>query len=127
MLTLFHFRSVLALGSLLPTPKDGIVTPISFRVKRRNLRGILAEFDEKETGEREISGEWVTNKRLWKKMTREWMTESKASGSEAKAPTTPIENGRPTKGSGGDKNGMVCLYLHGGFVAFFTVSLPFPF
>jgi hypothetical protein len=34
-------RSMLELGSLLPAPKDGIVTPISFHVKRRNLRGIL--------------------------------------------------------------------------------------
>jgi hypothetical protein len=65
-------RSVLDLGSLLPTPKDGIVTPISFRVKQRGLRGFLAEADSLETGKRSITGEWIINKRLWKRMQTEF-------------------------------------------------------
>ncbi|GAA5983085.1 hypothetical protein JCM11641_004907 [Rhodosporidiobolus odoratus] len=110
--SLARLRSILELGTLLPVPKDGIVTPISFKVKRRNLRGFLAEADAKEDGTRELSGEWVTNKRLWRKMTREW-TVNKAK--EASAPGTP--------GIEGDKrDGLVCLYLHGGAYYMFSAE-----
>ncbi|BGP23256.1 esterase / lipase [Rhodotorula toruloides] len=108
--SLARLRSVLELGSLLPTPKDGIVTPISFRVKRRSLRGILAPYDAQETGQREISGEWVTNKRLWRKMTREWTLDQKGSADEAR-----------TK-DGANKDGYVCLYLHGGAYYMFSAE-----
>ncbi|KAJ8295819.1 Acetyl-hydrolase [Rhodotorula toruloides] len=108
--SLARLRSVLELGSLLPTPKDGIVTPISFRVKRRNLRGILAPYDAQETGQREISGEWVTNKRLWRKMTREWTLDQKGTGDEARAK------------DGANKDGYVCLYLHGGAYYMFSAE-----
>ncbi|KAI5481084.1 esterase / lipase [Pseudohyphozyma bogoriensis] len=70
--SLTRLRAVLDLGSLLPVPKDGIVTPISFRVKRRGLRGFLAEPDAAENGRRVLTGEWVVNKRLWKKMQAEF-------------------------------------------------------
>lgn len=83
--------SVLELGSLLPTPKDGIVTPVSFRVKRRGLRGFLAEADARETGRRQITGEWVINKRLWRRMQTEFATKK----------TVP-------------QDARVILYLHGG-------------
>ncbi|KAM0788475.1 hypothetical protein ACM66B_001608 [Microbotryomycetes sp. NB124-2] len=92
-----RLRSVLELGSLLPAPKDGIVTPISFRVKRRGLRGFLAEADAAEDGKRQITGEWVINKRLWRKMQAEF----------ALRKTVP-------------QNGRVILYLHGG--AYFVMS-----
>ncbi|KAK4053444.1 hypothetical protein OIV83_001610 [Microbotryomycetes sp. JL201] len=92
-----RLRSVLELGSLLPAPKDGIVTPISFRVKRRGLRGFLAEADAAEDGKRTITGEWVINKRLWRKMQAEF----------ALRKTVP-------------QNGRVILYLHGG--AYFVMS-----
>ncbi len=36
-------QRVFDLGSFLPTPKDGLITPVTFRVKRRGLRGFLAE------------------------------------------------------------------------------------
>lgn len=87
---LFH-RSVVELSPLLPTPKDGIVTPVSFRVKRRGLRGFLAEADAQETGKREITGEWVINKRMWRRMQTEFATKK----------TVP-------------QDGRVILYLHGG-------------
>jgi hypothetical protein len=103
-------------------PKDGIVTPISFRVKKRQLRGFLAEADSKENGKREISGEWVTNKRLWRKMTREWSIskakEEASSGQKTadKSTEEKMANGIPNgKGEDGSQ-GMVCLYLHGGSV-----------
>lgn len=86
------------------------MTPISFRVKRRNLRGILAPYDAQETGQREISGEWVTNKRLWRKMTREWTLDQKGTGDEARAK------------DGANKDGYVCLYLHGGAYYMFSAE-----
>ncbi|GAA6049791.1 hypothetical protein JCM3770_002163 [Rhodotorula araucariae] len=110
--SLTRLRSVLELGSLLPTPKDGIVTPISFRVKRRNLRGLLADVDAQENGQREISGEWVTNKRLWRRMTREWTLNK---------PDAAAINGA-TKASSDSKDGIVCLYLHGGAYYMFSAE-----
>lgn len=66
------------------------MTPISFRVKKRGLRGFLAEADAEEDGKRLITGEWVINKRLWKRMQQ-----------------TEVKTGA----GGKDK---VVLYLHGG-------------
>ncbi|GJN87239.1 hypothetical protein Rhopal_000184-T1 [Rhodotorula paludigena] len=116
--SLARLRSVLELGSLLPTPKDGIVTPISFKVKKRNLRGILASYDAEEDGTREISGEWVTNKRLWRRMTREWTLSSDGDGG-GRAGGIGSSGGRPT---GASKDGLVCLYLHGGAYYMFSAE-----
>jgi len=55
----------------LPVPKDGVVTPVTFQIYKRNLPGILAEFDDKEDGTRELSGEWVVSKRIWRRMQRD--------------------------------------------------------
>ncbi|GAA6044130.1 hypothetical protein JCM8097_004724 [Rhodosporidiobolus ruineniae] len=118
--TLERLRSVLRVSTLLPTPKDGIVTPISFKVKRRNLRGFLAEFDAQENGSREITGEWVTNKRLWRKMTREWMADR---GKEAAKGELPSPNTMHAKErEKGEKDGLVCLYLHGGAYYMFSAE-----
>ncbi|GAA5880004.1 hypothetical protein JCM1840_005287 [Sporobolomyces johnsonii] len=124
--SLARLRSVIELGSLLPTPKDGIVTPISFRVKRRNLRGFLADADAKETGSREITGEWVTNKRLWRKMTREWTLAKgrEAAGGEQRKEGAAVDKAAnaSARGGGDGKQGMVCLYLHGGAYYMFSVE-----
>lgn len=91
----------LGLGGLVPLPPDALVTPVTFRVRKRGLRGILAEFDELEDGTRELSGEWVVTKRLWHRLQAEW----KASQSKSRAdPTCP-----PRK-----HNERIILYLHGG-------------
>jgi len=66
--SLDKIRRVLELGTFLPTPKDGIVTPFSFAVRSYGLSGFLAEADSREDGKRYVKGEWVTNKRLWRKM-----------------------------------------------------------
>lgn len=52
-------------------PKDGVVTPVTFTVQRRDLPGVLAEADAVEDGTREISGEWVVSRRIWRRMQRE--------------------------------------------------------
>ena len=90
-------RRLLNLGQILPTPKDGIVTPVSFRVKRRNLTGFLTESDAAETGTRELTGEWVIGKRLWRRLQDQYRG------------TTPGEDGQSHQSK--DK---VILYLHGG-------------
>jgi hypothetical protein len=39
----------MSLIGLVPVPSDALVTPVSFKVKKRNLRGLLADLDAKET------------------------------------------------------------------------------
>ncbi|KAN0062324.1 hypothetical protein ACQY0O_005206 [Thecaphora frezii] len=84
------------LGAFLPTPKDGLITPVTFRVKKRGLRGFLAEADAAEDGKREISGEWVVGKQTWRRLQAEWRN-GKQKGKER-----------------------VILYIHGG--AYFVMS-----
>ncbi|KAI0001869.1 Alpha/Beta hydrolase protein [Russula vinacea] len=100
-------RMFLGLGGLVPLPPDALVTPVTFRVRKRELRGILAEFDELEDGTRELSGEWVVTKRLWQRLQAEW----RASQSKSRAdPSTP-----PRK-----HNERIILYFHGGAYYLFS-------
>ncbi|KDN52592.1 Pkinase-domain-containing protein [Tilletiaria anomala UBC 951] len=84
------------LGSFLPMPKDGLITPVTFRVNKRGLKGFLAEADAAEDGTREITGEWVVGKHTWKRLQAEWRSKQ--------------EKGRER----------VILYFHGG--AYFVMS-----
>jgi len=100
-------RMFLGLGGLVPLPPDALITPVTFRVRKRDLRGILAEFDKLEDGTRELSGEWVVTKRLWQRLQAEW----KASQSKSRAdPSTP-----PRK-----HNERIILYFHGGAYYLFS-------
>jgi hypothetical protein len=90
---------LMSIGGLVPLPSDALVTPVTFRVRKRNLRGILSEFDSLEDGSRELSGEWVVGKKLWQKLQTEW------------------RNGRKTIANINDRpksKERVVLYLHGG-------------
>ncbi|KAH8920728.1 hypothetical protein BT69DRAFT_1283758 [Atractiella rhizophila] len=89
-------RKFIHVGAILPAPKDGIVTPVSFKVKRRGLKGFLKEWDDKEDGTRELTGEWVITRRLWRSMQEDY--------------------------KGKDVNGRekVILYVHGG--AYFSMN-----
>ena len=67
-------RGLIALTSYVPLPASALVTPVSFRVRCRQLKGILKEFDDHERGGseytgsgkgRELTGEWVVDKALW--------------------------------------------------------------
>ncbi|KAJ1021833.1 hypothetical protein NDA13_005445 [Ustilago tritici] len=84
------------LGAFLPTPKDGLITPVTFRVKKRGLLGFLAEADAAEDGKREISAEWVVGKQTWRRLQAEWRS-GKQKGKER-----------------------IILYIHGG--AYFVMS-----
>ena len=89
----------MSLGGLVPLPSDALVTPVTFRVKKRNLRGLLAEFDAKEDGGRELSGEWVVGRRTWQRLQAEWKAARSSSYSK---------NGSP------GRKERVILYIHGG-------------
>ncbi|WFC96514.1 hypothetical protein MBRA1_003175 [Malassezia brasiliensis] len=89
-------QKVFDLARFLPVPEDGLVTPVTFRVKRRNLPGMLADDDAKENGKRELTGEWIVGKQTWRRLQSEWQS-----------------------GKRSDKE-RVILYIHGG--AYFVMS-----
>ena len=92
----------MGLGGLAPLPSDALVTPVTFRVRKRRLRGILADFDSKETGRRELSGEWVVAKKTWHRLQSEWKASQNSRKGAGQSP-------RP-----GKKTERVVLYIHGG-------------
>ncbi|PWN44207.1 Pkinase-domain-containing protein [Ceraceosorus guamensis] len=94
--TIAGMQSFFELSSFLPVPKDGLITPVSFRVKKRNLRGLLAEVDAQEDGKRELTGEWVVGKQTWRRLQSDWRS-----------------------GKSREKE-RVILYIHGG--AYFIMS-----
>lgn len=91
-------RAVMALSGYGPLPSDAIVTPVTFRARRRNLRGFLADSDAKEDGTRVLSAEWVVGKRLWTRLQDEWRR------------TKLDANGKRPR----HKHERVILFLHGG-------------
>lgn len=141
-----RLRRMLDLGQILPTPKDGIITPVSWKVKRRGLRGFLREADRAEDGKRELTGEWVVSKRMWKKMQADHAKRlASQNGGSAKAPSSPESSASTTNGHhhpAGARPGVkrrntsasgqtdkddtpagkekIMLYLHGG--AYFVMS-----
>ncbi|KAI0066563.1 hypothetical protein BV25DRAFT_1820557 [Artomyces pyxidatus] len=96
-------RLLLSVDSLIPLPPDALVTPVTFRVRKRQLRGILAQYDALEDGSRELSGEWVVSKKLWKRLQAEWRASQKS-------PTPPRKHHKER----------VVLYLHGGAYYLFS-------
>ncbi|GLB35806.1 putative steryl acetyl hydrolase [Lyophyllum shimeji] len=96
-------RMLMSVGGLVPLPSDALVTPVSFRVKKRDLPGILAEFDAAEDGTRELAGEWVVGKKTWQRLQVEWKTTQGQSPADDK---TMNENLKTKE--------QVILYIHGG-------------
>ncbi|EMD42189.1 hypothetical protein CERSUDRAFT_147812 [Gelatoporia subvermispora B] len=101
-------RMLMSIGGYVPLPSDALVTPVTFRVRKRNLRGILADFDAAEDGKRELSGEWIIGKRTYQRLQREWRA-AKLSGTH--------KQGQQSK-----KNERVVLYLHGGAYYMFSAA-----
>ncbi|KAF7311142.1 Methionine aminopeptidase 2 [Mycena chlorophos] len=85
-------RMAMGLSGLIPLPSDALVTPVTFKVRRRGLRGLLADLDAAEEGTRELSGEWVVGRRTWQRLQAEWKSQQRQ---------------RP-------KTERVVLYIHGG-------------
>lgn len=65
-------RSLMSLSGLVPIPSDALVTPVTYKVRKRKLRGILQGWDALEDGKRELTAEWVVGRRLWRKLQSEW-------------------------------------------------------
>jgi acetyl esterase/lipase len=110
-------RLLMQLGALVPPPPDALVTPVSFRVQARQLRGLLAPFDELEYGgtqrpkndtsePRELSGEWVVGKALWTRLNRQWLQTKRNQGAG-------LSHRVPER---------VILYLHGGAYYVFSAA-----
>jgi acetyl esterase/lipase len=99
-------RMLMAISGLAPLPSDAIVTPVTFRARRRKLRGFLAEHDAKEDGSRILSAEWVIGKRLWLRLQDEWR--------RAKLD----ENGKRSR----HRHERVILFLHGGAYYMFSAA-----
>ena len=100
-------RLVMGISGLVPVPSDALVTPVTFQVRPRGLRGILADFDAAEDGSRELFGEWVVGKRTWRRLQAERRaTKKETSGL---GPTSPHTNTSNPK-----RREKVVLYLHGG-------------
>ncbi|CAH7687214.1 acetyl-hydrolase [Phakopsora pachyrhizi] len=113
-----QLRKLMDCGQILPIPKDGIITPVSFKVKKHNLKGFLKDLDQDERGDRTLTGEWVVSKKTWKRM----QSESLARRSKSQS----VENGygfnqSPSTSSfpslGKEK---VIFFVHGG--AYFIMS-----
>ena len=98
----------MGLAGLVPLPADALVTPVTFRVRKRNLRGILAGLDAKETGTRELSGEWVVGKRLWQTLQSDYRSSHQ---SAYKDTVEDSLNGGPSPRK---SHSRVILYVHGG-------------
>jgi hypothetical protein len=106
---------LMSIGGLVPLPSDALVTPVTFRVRRRQLRGILAEYDALESGLRELCGEWVVGKKTWQRLQTEWKA-----GNHSHGPGEPKRKER------------VILYIHGGLqlpliIHLFITRLITPF
>ncbi|KAG7099690.1 hypothetical protein E1B28_001512 [Marasmius oreades] len=98
-------RLLMGLGGLIPLPSDALVTPVSFRVKRRGLRGILTDFDRMEDGTRLLSGEWVVGRKTWQKLQAEWEAGRSEKGKYSSISEPPKKQTRHER---------VILYIHGG-------------
>ncbi|KAG9314143.1 Alpha/Beta hydrolase protein [Chiua virens] len=108
-------RMVMGLGGLVPLPADALVTPVTFYVRRRNLRGILADLDAKETGARELSGEWVVGKKLWQSLQLDYRSHQSI---HKRSVLEDSLNRSPSPGR--KRHSRVILYVHGG--AYYTSS-----
>ncbi|KAJ3553417.1 hypothetical protein NM688_g3626 [Phlebia brevispora] len=101
-------RMLMGISGLVPVPSDAVVTPVTFRVPKRALRGILAEFDAQEDGTRELSGEWVVGRRTWQRLQREWQHTKKLKLKLGQDTTAAESVAQPKRKE------RVILYLHGG-------------
>ena len=94
-------RGFFNIANYVPIPSDAMVTPVTFRVRRRRLRGFLEECSAAEDGTRSLSGEWVVGKQLWKRLQTEWKKSHNKEGG------TPTGREKPSK----DR---VVFFIHGG-------------
>lgn len=100
----------MGLAGLVPLPADALVTPVTFRVRKRNLGGILAALDARETGTRELSGEWVVGKKLWQTLQSDYRSSNQSA--HRNIVLEDSLNGGPSLFR--KRHSRVILYVHGG-------------
>ncbi|KAL4070716.1 Alpha/Beta hydrolase protein [Scleroderma citrinum] len=103
-------RMVMGLAGLVPLPTDALVTPVTFRVHKRNLRGILQPLDAQETGERELSGEWIVGKKLWQALQSDYRSANRPIDEDASLEPSVYSDGSSFR----RRHSRVILYIHGG-------------
>lgn len=115
-------RMLMSIGGLVPLPSDALVTPVTFRVRKHNLPGILADLDAMEDGQRVLRGEWVVGRKTWQRMQTEWKA------AHVSNPGSPKLNGDSSWdiGSSSPKVGSrrkerVVLYIHGGAFSYLAL------
>lgn len=114
----------MSIGGLVPVPSDALVTPVTFKVKKRNLRGILAELDGKEDGMRELSGEWVVGRKTWQRMQKEWNA-TKTSPPSSHKSSSASKAGRTGTAKCPKRKELVVLYIHGGTLSYLRPTTYF--
>ena len=107
---------LMSIGGLVPLPSDALVTPVTFRVRKHNLRGILADLDATENGQRELRGEWVVGRKTWQRMQTEWKaaTKSNLTSPQLKSDFSGWDTGSGSAKADSKKKERVVLYIHGG-------------
>lgn len=115
----------MGIGGLVPLPSDALVSPVTFRVKRRNLRGLLAEFDAQEPGNRELSGEWVVGRKTWQRMQTEWKA-AKCPVSTLGRTYSYLDAGYIPPNDSSKRKERVILYIHGGTTTPYLFICLFP-
>ncbi|KLO20071.1 lipase/ esterase [Schizopora paradoxa] len=106
-------RGILNVLGYVPIPSNAMVTPVTFRVPKRKLRGFLAECSSAEDGTRELAGEWVVGRHLWRRLQAEW----RASRGEIRKNSVAS-----IKSHSMDHKDRVILYIHGGAYFMFSAA-----
>lgn len=109
-------RKAMSIGGLVPLPSDALVTPVTFRVRKRNLRGMLEACDAMEDGKREISGEWIIGKRLWQSLQSDYKSTRRTGEWDSFVDQTKIDYDS-RKGQS-----RIILYIHGGELVALSVQ-----
>ena len=108
---------LMSIGGLVPLPSDALVTPVTFRVRRHNLPGILADLDAMEDGQRVLRGEWVVGRKTWQRMQTEWKAAHVSTPGSPKLNSdfSSWDSSSPKVGS--RRKERVVLYIHGGVLS----------
>ncbi|KAJ9125656.1 hypothetical protein QFC22_000618 [Naganishia vaughanmartiniae] len=114
-------RNLISIHHLLPLPPDAIVTPITFTIRKRGkheaLQGFLSELDAVNTGNRELSGEWVVNKDVWARLKakKKERDRQKSAERERRARGQPSVKRGSSHSHGPTREGEKIIYfIHGG-------------
>ena len=107
---------LMSIGGLVPLPSDALVTPVTFRVRKHNLPGILADLDAMEDGQRGLRGEWVVGRKTWQRMQTEWKAThvSNSASPQLNSDFSSWDVGNGSAKVDSRRKERVVLYIHGG-------------